>query len=181
MQSVVAIDFESPAAARQDAPDLTSSGDPDYVQLIVHAMETQDLGIRQLALRVNIKKSRLGVILHRDPAKRSAMTLPEFQAILRALNIDVMQAIISAELARDPELSGDARFTALVAMLSTLFQGLPNRIVEALRELEGMDGSEVHKEWGTYFQSAVTKRMVSEVSRIVQRRAMLERGNDFSL
>lgn len=132
------------------------------------------MGIRQMALRANIKKSRLGVILHRDPAKRLPMTLPEFQSILRSLNIDFMQAIISVELARDMELMDDERFGALVAMLSTLFRGLPHRLIEALQELEGMDGSEIRKEWGTYFQSAVIKRMVAETTKVLQRRAQLE-------
>jgi hypothetical protein len=44
-----------------------------------------------------------------------------------------------------------------------------------------MDGSEIRKEWGTYFQSAVIKKMVAEISRILQRRAVLEEGNDFAL
>ena len=73
------------------------------------------MGIRQMALRTNIKKSRLGVILHRDSAKRAPMTLPEFQSILRSLNIDLMQAIISVEMARDLELMGDERFATPVS------------------------------------------------------------------
>lgn len=167
MSSLARVEVDSPSAA-------LPGEDPDYIPLIVHAMEAQDMGIRQMALRANIKKSRLGVILHRDPAKRLPMTLPEFQSILRSLNIDFMQAIISVELARDMELMDDERFGALVAMLSTLFRGLPHRLIEALQELEGMDGSEIRKEWGTYFQSAVIKRMVAETTKVLQRRAQLE-------
>lgn len=165
-----------------DSPDSEIPGDdPDYIPLIARAMEAQDMGLRQMALRTNIKKSRLGVILHRDPAKRVPMMLPEFQAILRSLNIDLMHAIISVEMARDLDLIDDERFATLVAMLSTLFKGLPHRLMEALQELEGMDGSEIRKEWGTYFQSAVIKKMVAEISRILQRRAALEEGSDFAL
>ncbi len=176
MQSVAVIEQKSLAIDSGREGDFAPPSEPDYVPLIMRAMESQDLGIRQMALKVNIKKSRLGTILHRDPAKRSAMTLPEFQSILRALNIEVMHAIISVEMARDLELVGDERFLTLVSMLSTLFQGLPHRIVEALRDLEGMDGTEVHKEWGTYFQSAVIKKMVSEISMVLQRRSDLESG-----
>ena len=176
MQSVAVIEPESLTIATQCERDFASPGEPDYVPLIMRAMETQGLGIRQMALKVNIKKTRLGTILHRDATKRSAMTLPEFQSILRALNIDVMHAIISVEMARDLELMGDERFVTLVSMLSTLFNGLPHRIVEALRELEGLDGTEVHKEWGTYFQSAVIKKMVAEISMVLQRRSDLESG-----
>ena len=119
-------------------------------------------------------KPRLGVILHRDPTKRAPMTLPEFQSLLRSLNIDLMHAIISVEMARDLEVMNDERFATLVVMLSTLFKGLPHRLIEALQDLDGMDGSEIRKEWGTHFQSAVIKKMVTEISRILQRRAVLE-------
>lgn len=102
------------------------------------------------------------------------MTLPEFQSLLRSLNIDLMHAIISVEMARDLEVMNDERFATLVAMLSTLFKGLPHRLIEALQDLDGMDGSEIRKEWGTHFQSAVIKKMVTEISRILQRRAVLE-------
>jgi hypothetical protein len=146
------------ATIELDAPGVATPGhDPDYIPLIVRAMEAQDMGIRQMSLRTNIKKSRLGVILHRNPAKRAAMTLPEFQSILRSLNIDLMHAIISVEMASDLKLMDDERFATLVAMLSTLFKG-----------------SEIRKEWGTHFQSAVIKKMVGEISRILQRRAAFE-------
>jgi hypothetical protein len=39
----------------------------DYVPMIMRAMEANDIGIRTMALRSGIKKSRLGTILHRDP------------------------------------------------------------------------------------------------------------------
>lgn len=167
MSSLARLEPDPPSAA-------PSGGDPDYVPLIARAMEAQDMGIRQMALRTNIKKSRLGVILHRDPTKRAPMTLPEFQSLLRSLNIDLMHAIISVEMARDLEVMNDERFATLVAMLSTLFKGLPHRLIEALQDLDGMDGSEIRKEWGTHFQSAVIKKMVTEISRILQRRAVLE-------
>ncbi len=167
--------MSSLATIELDAPGVATPGhDPDYIPLIVRAMEAQDMGIRQMSLRTNIKKSRLGVILHRNPAKRAAMTLPEFQSILRSLNIDLMHAIISVEMASDLKLMDDERFATLVAMLSTLFKGLPHRLLEALEDLEGMDGSEIRKEWGTHFQSAVIKKMVGEISRILQRRAAFE-------
>ena len=150
----------------------------DYVPMIMRAMEANDIGIRTMALRSGIKKSRLGTILHRDPEKRASMSLPEFQAILRALNIDLMQAVISVEMTREMELVQDDRFTALVAMLSTLFKGLPDRLVEAGQELEGMDGSEIRSEWGTYFQSAVIKRMVTEITAVLQRRSQFGSGRD---
>ena len=182
MQSVAAIELETSAfpPAKAGACALKSA-EPDYVPLINTAMDNQKLGVRQIAIKTGISKTRLGRILHRDPDQRAPMTLPEFQTILRALNMDLMHAIISVEMARDLELMGDERFTTLVTMLSTLFQGLPHRIIEALRELDGMDGTEIRKEWGGYFQAAVIRKMVGEISNVLRRRADDEDGNFFNL
>lgn len=164
--------FETELPSAHEAPLVH-----DYVPLIMQVMAAQPLGIRSLALKANIKKSRLGAILHRDPAKRSAMTLPEFQSILRALNLDLMQVIISVEVARDLGELEDERFTALVAVLTSLYRGLPQRLIEGLREIQGMDGSEIRSEWGTVLQSALVKRMVAEVAGVLRRREqILEQG-----
>jgi hypothetical protein len=63
-------------------------------------------------------------------------------------------------------------------MLSTLFRGLPQRLVAALDDLDGMDGSEIRQEWGTYFQSAVVNRMVQEIGQILERRARMSANAD---
>lgn len=149
-----------------------------YVALIQHEMEARRLGLRRLELLTRINRARLGRILHRDPAKRHAMTLAEFQALLRALGIDPIEAIVIVELIENLADTHDARFAKLAVMMSTLLRGLPQRVVAALSEVDGMDGSEIRKEWGTYFQSAVVNRMVQEVGNILARRARLNADED---
>lgn len=152
---------------------VSDASEPDYVLLILQEMEARQLGLRRMELKAQINRARLGRILHRDAAKRSAMTLLEFRAILKALEIDPIEAIVAMELVRELEPTQDARFAKLATMLATLVRGLPQRLVEALHDLDGMDGTEIREEWGTYFQKAVVNRMVHEVVQILERRAKL--------
>ncbi len=149
-----------------------------YVSLIQHEMEIQHLGLRAMELKTRINRARLGRILHRDATKRHPMTLTEFQALLRGLDIDPFEAMVAVELAADLAIAQDERFAKLAVMLSTLFRGLPQRLVAALHDLDGMDGSEIRQEWGTYFQSAVVNRMVQEIGQILERRARMSASAD---
>ncbi|WP_239017972.1 XRE family transcriptional regulator [Sphingomonas aracearum] len=149
-----------------------------YIGLIQHALEVKQMRLRQLELRTRINRARLGRILHRDAAKRHAMTLVEFRTLLHALDIDPVQAIIAAELIQDPVIANDERFANLAVMLSTLLKGLPQRLVGALCEVDGMDGSEIRQEWGIYFQSAVVNRMVQEIGDIIERRSRMSKDAD---
>ena len=149
-----------------------------YIQLIQHALEAKQVRLRQLELRTRINRARLGRILHRDAAKRHAMTLIEFRTLLHALDIDPVQATIAAELVQDPAIAKDERFSNLPVMLSTLLKGLPERLVQALCEVDGMDGTEIRQEWGIYFQSAVVNRMVQEIGDILERRSRMSKDTD---
>jgi transcriptional regulator with XRE-family HTH domain len=144
-----------------------------YISLIQQAMTERDVSLRALALKANISKSRLGRILHSNPEERQPVTLNEFQALLRALEIDIVQAIIKVETIRDQKVLADERYVALIAMLTSLFKGLPSGLVEALAEIDGLDGSEVRKEWAPHLQMFVIKRMVHEVTRVMQRREQI--------
>lgn len=145
----------------------------DYIPMILQAMAEKDTGQRKLALKTGISKTRLALILHHDPAKRTVMTLVEFQTVLHALDINIIQAIIRVETFRDQALLRDARYTTLIAMLSEVFKGLPAMLIAALEEIEGMDGSEVRREWAGPLQTAVVQRLVKEVSSVLARRAHL--------
>ena len=160
---------------------VEDASEPGYVLLILQAMEAQQFGLRRMELKTRLNRARLGRILHRDPAKRCAMTIVEFRSILAALGIDPLEAIIATELVRELDLTQDARFAKISVMLATLVRGLPQRLVEALHDFDGMDGSEIRAEWGTFFQKAVVNRMVHEVSQILERRAKLSSiGDPFS-
>lgn len=145
----------------------------DFIPLILEAMSEQNVGQRNLALKTGISKTRLGLLLHKDPAKRKAMYLYEFQQILAALDINVVQAMIAIETYRDPALFLDERFQTSIAMLSELFKGLPAMLVAALDEIEGMDGTEVRKEWAGPLRQAVVEKLVKEVGAVMARRVQL--------
>ncbi len=58
-------------------------------------------------------------------------------------------------------------------IMSQTLRGLPSMLVAALEEIEGMDGSEVRREWAGPLQAAVVQRLVKEVSSVLVRRANL--------
>ena len=161
--------------ARIDAAEPPGDGgndeQRDYIPVILRAMAEQNISQRKLALKAGISKTRLALLLHSDPTKRVAMTLVEFQTILSALEINLLQAIIRVETLRDQKLADDERYATLIAMLGEVFKGLPSMLVTALEEIDGLDGTEVRREWAGPLQAAVVARLVKEVSNVMTRRA----------
>jgi hypothetical protein len=52
-------------------------------------------------------------------------------------------------------------------------------VIEILEELEGIDGSEVRKEWAGIVQNGVVKQLTEEVGRVLKRRSMIAERDDF--
>ncbi|WP_232016672.1 hypothetical protein [Sphingobium sp. YG1] len=101
------------------------------------------------------------------------ITLSEFRVLLEALEIDLIQAIIKVESIRDQKVLADERYVALIAMLANLFKELPASLIQALAEIDGLDGSEVRKDWAPQLQTVVIKRMVHEVTNVLRRREQI--------
>lgn len=157
----------------------TAAGEQDdYVDLILGVMRDKGVSLRALALRAGIGKSRVGNVLHNDPLKRSPMSLTELQALLRALDLDLLKAAICVETLRDKAVFTCPRYASLVPMLCAMFHDLPANLITALDDLQDMDGSEVRAEWAGPLQRAVIKRVIHEISAVANRRAAL---SDFSL
>ncbi|MCF8708379.1 XRE family transcriptional regulator [Rhizorhapis sp. SPR117] len=168
-------------AAEEEAALEAIEEQRDYIPLILRAMADKDTAQRKLALKTGISKTRLALLLHSNPAKRIAMTLREFQTILRALDISIIQAIIQVEAFHGLELLQEERYATLIAMLCEVFRGLPMKLINALEELEGIDGSEVRKEWADPLQKAVVKRLIDEVLAVMDRRARFAQSDDFRI
>lgn len=66
-------------------------------------------------------------------------------------------------------------------MLTELFKGLPAMLVSALDEIEGMDGTEVRKEWAGPLRQAVIEKLVKEVTAVMARRTHLTQISNFGL
>jgi len=175
MTSLARIDAEG-AETSQSGYDVR-----DYVPFILRAMANRETSQRKLALKSGITKTRLALLLHSDPAKRCSMTLGEFLRILEALDIDLLQAIIEVETFREFELLHDKRYETLIMMLCEVFKGLPRKVIEALEEIDGIDGSEVRKEWAGPVQRAVVKRLTDEVSAILRRRMLFAESDEFRI
>ena len=106
------------------------------------------------------------------------MTLLEYHVLLDALEIDPIEAVIRTGPLAASELYEAARYRTLVAMLCEMFRGLADNMIDALEQVEGIDGSEIRFEWAGAIRKAVVKRVVHEASAVAARRAAL---NDFSL
>lgn len=153
----------------------------DYIQLILRIMAQHGMPQRMLANRTGISKSRLGVLLHSDSAKRATMTVGELEIILHALNINLVQAFVHIETFPSPRLAEDARHAPLITMLCDMFISLPRKLIEVLDTVDGLDGSEVRREWALPLQKAVIKRIAQEVLAVTERRARFANSDDFYL
>lgn len=153
----------------------------DYIPLILETMAETDVTHRKLACKTGISKTRLGVLLHSNPAKRSAMTLDEFQIILHALDTNIVQIFIRVETYREAECLTREQHNTLIAMLCDVFVSLPRKLIDVLDSVDGLDGSEVRREWGPPLQKAIAKRLAEEVLAVNERRARLAQSDDFRI
>jgi transcriptional regulator with XRE-family HTH domain len=150
----------------------------DFIPLIRRAMDDRGIRLRELGLRTGMSKSRLGLLLHGNAAKRPVMDMREFQCILGALGIDLIQAIICVETLREDEFLHSARYATLIPMLCEMFRQLPADLISALEKIEGFDGTEIRREWADGLRRAVIKRIVLEASKVASRRS---EQSDFNL
>lgn len=166
----IAVPAEPPASGSGSSPD---DDQRDYIPLIQRAMRANGVTFRILAERSGISKSRVGKILHSDPARRIPMSFPEFRRILAALDIDILQAIICVESIRDLELLSDSRFAMLIPVLCTMFKELPVHLIHAVDAVEGIDGTEVRPEWAGVLRKSIIQRIIKAMSDTASRRAVL--------
>lgn len=151
------------------------SGDAQagYLAVVLDAMANRRLSVRDLAGATGIRKSRLGVVLHRNSAKRLPITVPELQMLLNALDIPILHAWLRGEALWHQELHRDARLTSLFPLLADFYLDLPRKLMDAITSIEGADGTELRSEWSGPLASAVAKRMAYEITRVVERRNVL--------
>ncbi|BBE00193.1 hypothetical protein SAMIE_2000790 (plasmid) [Sphingobium amiense] len=150
----------------------------DYIPYILQAMSDQNVSVRKLALKTGIRRNRLSNLLRptADPSTRESMTLVEFQTILHVLQIGFIQAVLGVETLRDLDLLHDGRFSTMMQMISEVFASLPLSLVHALNDVEGMDGTEIRREWAGPLRDGVVDRVVREVIAIIERRARMEQS-----
>lgn len=153
----------------------------DYIQLILRIMAQHGTPQRVLANRTGISKSRLGALLHSNPAKRATMTVGELETILHALDTNLVQAFVHIETFPHARPADDVRHAHLITMLCDMFIPLPRKLIEVLDTLDGLDGSEVRREWASPLQKAVIKRIAQEVLAVTERRARFANSDDFYL
>src|SRR3546814_11814888 len=130
--------------------DAGESGNPlrDYIPLILESMAAQETAQRALAQKTGINKTRLGLLLHRDPAKRSVITQPELEKILHALGTNILQAYTCLETFQGLDLLDRQRYSTIIAMLCDMFADLPPKTIQAHDENHGIADSNVKRNRG---------------------------------
>lgn len=139
------------------------------IELVREAMGAKKLTIRDLAIRSGIHKSRLGAVLHGTPEKRSLVTLPEYQRILKTLGISLIQASVKIEAS----VHADENTRTLYELLARLYVQIPPQVIAALDELNGIDTSIIREDWSGPLTQAITKKLVDTILGIQGRRDAL--------
>lgn len=150
-----------------------TSGDElegDYVPLILLTMAEKNATQRKLALLTGISKSRLGVLLHKDPEKRATMTLPEFERILHALGMNLVHAYVCLKAFKNLDADYRKYYSSAVFMLCDICLGSPGKMIGALEELGGIDGTEIRQHWSPALQNALIKKVSEEIEVVHKRR-----------
>src|SRR3546814_3582924 len=123
-------------------------------------------------------------MIRRPPRSTRTDTLFPYTTLFRslhALGTNILQAYICIETFKGLELPDRERYATVISVLCEMFAGLPRKIIEALDEINGIDGSEVKRDWGAPLQKAVVKRVAEEVVKIRERRARITDGDDFQI
>lgn len=153
----------------------------DFVPLIRWMMVRKDFTHRKLASLTGISKTRLGLLLHFDPRKRSPMTFDEVQLILNALGTDMVEAYICTKTWETIDTDLLERHDAVIPMVCDAFVDLPQVLIVVLEELEGIEGTEIRRDWAPAVQRAILARLVEEVKATLNRRARLVESDDFRI
>lgn len=166
-------DGDDPSQSGSRSNDRRADVQAGFLAVILEDMANKRLSVRDLAGATGIGKSRLGAVLHRNVAKRPAITVPELQRLLDALDIHILQAWLKGEALIQIGLYGDSRLNRLLPLLAEFYLDLPRKLLEAMTQIEGADGTELRRGWSEPFSNAVAKRMAHEITRVVERRNAL--------
>jgi hypothetical protein len=146
----------------------------DYSAFLSDAIAANSISLRKLALKTGIDRRRLSDILRprtsAGAGARSGMTLSEFQIILRALDIEIIDAVLAVEVLTGHGILEDSRFSSMLQMISEMFTSLPCLLADALNEIDELDGSEIRRDWATPIRRGIVEKVVKEVTAKIQRR-----------
>lgn len=144
------------------------------VNFIKARMTRVGKGQRQIAALTGISKTRVGMIFHNDPEKRRPIHVTEVTVLLKALEIDELEAHFTAELmerAAKNEVSHDSiAYEKVIDLVSEVVRDLPAKLTEALMHLEGIEPHTIRKEHGRGLQKAVIDLVIREYQACIERR-----------
>ncbi len=144
----------------------------EYADFISLTMRQRGVSYRDVerASERKFSRSRLGRILNENRDKRFPIKLAEVQALLRILDIEHYQAAISIEMIkRSPPEEIDS-ISVIALMLSNALHGLPERILQLTRHIDGLDIGDILPNHGFLLQEEVLKKFEKKYRDMVERR-----------
>ena len=169
--------MSSLAISGEDAPNGDRVG-RNYIEVIHNLMADKDTAQRSLAKKAGISKTRLALLLHKNPEKRSRLTVEELDRILHALGTNIVDALMRADALQGLDPSDRERYQSVVDFVCEFVVGLGKKIIEALDGIDGVDGSEVRKEWAIVLQKGIVEDISKAVAKMMERRALIAERDD---
>lgn len=113
------------------------------------------LTLRKLAIACGLNKTRLGYILHPDPGKRRVPQNPEILLVLKAMGLNPIYASVMMEASH----YSDETFNSLFDLLARVYVDLPLLAWNAIKEIQGLDGSHIRPEWAEALAIGIAKKL----------------------
>lgn len=132
-------------------------------------LKRDKLTLRKLAIACGLNKTRLGYILHPELDKRRVAQSPEIMVVLRAMGLNPIQASVVMEASH----YSDGTFSSLFDLLARLYVELPLLVMNAIKDIQGLDGSHIKPEWAEALAIGIAKKLKEVLIQCQLRRDLL--------
>ncbi|WP_257558490.1 hypothetical protein [Sphingobium sp. CFD-2] len=149
------MDFTLPIANAQSIRHAVEQEQAVLIDWLLKEIERGSMTLRDLSFASGLHKTRLGYILHRDPVKRRVAQNPEILLVLKAMDLNPIEASVMIEASR----YADESFNTLFGLLAHLYVALPRKIMNAIKEIHGLDGSLIRREWAEALATGIANRL----------------------
>lgn len=170
------LEEQSSLSCEQRGDDGCGWAEREWADFISAVMRDRGLSYRDVerASERRLSRSRLGRILNEKRERRFPIKLAEVQILLRLLNIGNFQAALSIDMIKRCPEDELEYFTTIALMLSKALDGLPERIVQIVRHIEGLGIADILPHHGLLLQEAVVKKFEKDYREMVERRKQRE-------
>lgn len=147
---------------------------PERADFVLARMKNDDISRRQIATLTGIRRSKVHSILHSEPDKRGPMRIDEWHAILEVLKISRLEATFAIELIETDSSLSVEEISSIAGLMTELYRGLPQELVDMMRHIHGLDHGDVRKEHGGTVRRLLIQFLTTHYQNLVDRRDIRE-------